>query len=944
MKRALLLFCLIAGGLCVPASAQNAAVQGWCELGGIKVSLQGMTSTNTVQASYPRCNVTVYLTGTTTKATIYSTKDGLTQLSNPFTAATNGAWTFYSATGVALDVSLNGGTPIAMPQTYTLVDVPVGGGGGGGGGLPSGTGIVKVTNGVGGLAGFVDVVNTFNADGTCVGFLKSDGTCGLSTASAAGTILGQIQMLGTAGSFAASAAIADAAGNVLEKTSAGYKQNPDIAIARTRDGVLQLTMTPQDVCPNAGSGNNEDSVCFNRAIQFLNSINAPQAIKTLRFPSTVNGYYFGATNAVFNLPRDFGDYTGFAGFVRAGAVNPVIANGTLMSCTSSGMVGYAPNANIPVLFVDPSGLGSGANATVLTDASGNSTGACTVTSAGMGYASIGVQGVPIPLGGDGAVGTVDLVSGVITNPQLSANGHGYTTGIPAYVPGLAGCTGTLPALTTTVSSATATITSFAVTQGGTACTFGGNANATGIPVAFGNSCLGTQGTAQCSLMAPEAPTVQACSVIVKNGVNIIGDGNPIIHSVYEFDTGKIATTEPAVFCDADGTQLQAASSNPGSTASVPNAYSMKISGFTIRGFVGFWFPGVVENLRISDITFEGAVPWIFGSVFRTNNFIAGVPYNATVIENSSVRANSAGVCGGGWTSRNVRSGAGGVMGGNVMGHPDNNQTPYYWGQCRNLQINNVSFIGSMNATLDTFFETNIWKTQNGPTTPGGTGLWTPLSNGSTSCPDTTTVVDRTTDFVGGAPYQAAQAGFYPYYLCYPGISAGGFSAIPRFWDGVLADGLGRGISITTFNSAGTTRPALTSLNSSNVYLRDIYTDNGAGSPGTDPYLPVGQTRHLTSVYGTTKINGSAQDIFIARGFYADGLQVRQANTASPFPNPLQINNVFNVQNQNFPFAVVTAPTSTSPCQQGQFVADSTGSFIYFCTATNIWRRAALSAF
>src|SRR6267154_285749 len=85
----------------------------WCEVGNTKANISGSTSSNTLQASYPKCTVTVYVVGTTTKATLFS--DNIpTPLANPFTAAANGSFTFYASDGnydVTLTGGLNGGFP-----------------------------------------------------------------------------------------------------------------------------------------------------------------------------------------------------------------------------------------------------------------------------------------------------------------------------------------------------------------------------------------------------------------------------------------------------------------------------------------------------------------------------------------------------------------------------------------------------------------------------------------------------------------------------------------------------------------------------------------------------------------------------------------------------------------------------------------------------------------
>lgn len=132
--------------LLLPAAAyaQTAAIQNHCFQGGTQAQLSGMSSTNYQEGIIPSCTVTVYLTGTVTKASIFSNGSGGT-LSNPFTANTAsstdpGGWIFWAATGQGYDVVMSGGI---VPNTYqnpvTLTDVQVGGAGGGGGGVSPGT-------------------------------------------------------------------------------------------------------------------------------------------------------------------------------------------------------------------------------------------------------------------------------------------------------------------------------------------------------------------------------------------------------------------------------------------------------------------------------------------------------------------------------------------------------------------------------------------------------------------------------------------------------------------------------------------------------------------------------------------------------------------------------------------------------------------------------------
>jgi hypothetical protein len=103
------------------AVAQNSALTGYCTQGATAALVSGLKSTNQLQGVIPKCTVTVFQTGTSTKATIYSNSTR-TPLANPFTAnATSGQWLFYAATA-CYDVVLSGGTPpnsFQSPVTLT---------------------------------------------------------------------------------------------------------------------------------------------------------------------------------------------------------------------------------------------------------------------------------------------------------------------------------------------------------------------------------------------------------------------------------------------------------------------------------------------------------------------------------------------------------------------------------------------------------------------------------------------------------------------------------------------------------------------------------------------------------------------------------------------------------------------------------------------------------
>lgn len=130
----LMLTILAGGSLSYGQTVQK--LQGYCEDGGQTVTTDGRTSTTKVQRSYPSCTVTVYVSGTTTLATIYSDESS-TPKANPFVADSTGAWFFYGAVG-RYDTKFSGGG-ITTPYTKSGLWVVVPGGGGGGGVSGSGT-------------------------------------------------------------------------------------------------------------------------------------------------------------------------------------------------------------------------------------------------------------------------------------------------------------------------------------------------------------------------------------------------------------------------------------------------------------------------------------------------------------------------------------------------------------------------------------------------------------------------------------------------------------------------------------------------------------------------------------------------------------------------------------------------------------------------------------
>jgi hypothetical protein len=106
--------------------------QGFAEQGGKTVFTAGIASTTLVQTSAPFAAITVFFTGTTRLAFLYSDNALFpTPLTNPFTADANGHWFFYAPNG-RYDVMIS--SPL-LGQPWTIGDILLNDGGGGGGGV-----------------------------------------------------------------------------------------------------------------------------------------------------------------------------------------------------------------------------------------------------------------------------------------------------------------------------------------------------------------------------------------------------------------------------------------------------------------------------------------------------------------------------------------------------------------------------------------------------------------------------------------------------------------------------------------------------------------------------------------------------------------------------------------------------------------------------------------
>lgn len=129
MKRSAFLFVFLFFALHGLKAQTLGAVTGWCNLGASQANVGGRSSSNYLQGIVPQCNVTVYLAGTQTLATIYSNATG-TPLANPLTATSSGSWVFYASVYSLYDIVLSGGSCpncYTNPQTISGVSGPAAG-------------------------------------------------------------------------------------------------------------------------------------------------------------------------------------------------------------------------------------------------------------------------------------------------------------------------------------------------------------------------------------------------------------------------------------------------------------------------------------------------------------------------------------------------------------------------------------------------------------------------------------------------------------------------------------------------------------------------------------------------------------------------------------------------------------------------------------------------
>lgn len=248
--RVILRHLLILIGLATLSHAQYFAFNGSCSEGGQAVVTQGLVSTGTIPlsggpiapatgviASYPLCQVSVYFTGTTSRAPIYSDITGTPQ-TQPFSANTDGSFLFYAAALTGYDVTISGG---GLPSPSTLTDVFTAGAG-------AGVGFYQFVKDDGALQTQRPILNLISGTGVTVSCADNAGLtqtdCTLSSpggvpAGSNGQI--QINLLGVFG--AAPGFTSDASGNVLIPGTLGVTGQVNGTTASFTAGVTALSFT-----------------------------------------------------------------------------------------------------------------------------------------------------------------------------------------------------------------------------------------------------------------------------------------------------------------------------------------------------------------------------------------------------------------------------------------------------------------------------------------------------------------------------------------------------------------------------------------------------------------------------------------------------------------------------------------------------------------------------
>jgi hypothetical protein len=102
--------------------------------------------------------------------------------------------------------------------------------------------------------------------------------------------------------------------------------------------------------------------------------------------------------------------------------------------------------------------------------------------------------------------------------------------------------------------------------------------------------------------------------------------------------------------------------------------------------------------------------------------------------------------------------------------------------------------------------------------------------------------------------------------------------------------------------------------------------------------------NLFTAYQTFRANGATANS--APFFFQTGaalMTTPQANAVEWFNDQMYLTNAAGVRTTNTNHVAIPA-TATSTGQVGQIAVDNAGSWLYVCTATNVWKRVLLATF
>jgi hypothetical protein len=362
-----------------------------------------------------------------------------------------------------------------------------------------------------------------------------------------------------------------------------------------------------------------------------------QASRTGGLCTIPAGNYLMATTPHYILAgaSDDGSYGQPAG--GSGAVlSCSISSGSLTTCSvSAGGSGYTKNSTLQTSI-----SGGGGNSCydfgdcgwAWVTASTNSSGV--VTSATVVYPGYGFTSAPtvtvVPLGGDGATATATETGGTMNLPVMTSGGSGYLPSSSVEWDAIGGgCNGyknwggTITVATGTVATNSSGVANgtVSVVHNATGCT----SNPTIVigGVACNTGTLGSPVWAQCSNVAPLAPTKFPVHVVLTLGVSIRGaagdvsqDTATILNSTW--DGATIDNNEPIMFGGAiQGQDIGNLGLYNGfmGIMGTNNVNFSKIHDIAFNTGFGMWTDATDLYSQFINLAFYGYVPWISGGTW-----------------------------------------------------------------------------------------------------------------------------------------------------------------------------------------------------------------------------------------------------------------------------------------------------------------------------------------